>query len=324
MGWEIDQSTAASLPIVGKAARTRPRQRERTLAQQIWRERTAYLLILPAFLGYLVFWTYPVLFAFVASFAKYDNLQLVWRSDIFYNYARAFRDPTVRQAFLNVVRYTSLTLGVGQVLALTLALALNSLRRGTGTYRTIYYIPVVTSVVAVATIFRWLFGSDAFGPANLLLNAVMGLGPVRWLWEPKLVIPIIALVSIWMGLGFNAIIWMAGLKAIPPEFYEAARIDGASNWRQFWSITLPLLKPVTVFQVVMGFIGSMKEFGLVLTITDGGPGGASMTPVLMIYKYGFTRLQMGYASALAFLLTLVLIAATVLQFRLYGKTETYE
>jgi len=216
VGWETDRSTAPSLPVVGIAARTRQRRGERTLAQQVWRERTAYLLILPAFLGYLVFWTYPVLFAFVASFAKYDNLQLVWRSDILYNYARAFRDPMVRQAFLNVVRYTSLTLGVGQVLALTLALALNSLRRGTGTYRTIYYIPVVTSVVAVATIFRWLFGSDAFGPANLLLSAVTGLGPVRWLWEPKLVIPIIALVSIWMGLGFNAIIWMAGLKAIPP------------------------------------------------------------------------------------------------------------
>ena len=316
--WKMDQSRATPLPVV------RQTRRERTLAQRIWQERTAYLLILPAFLGYLVFWTYPVLFAFVASFAKYDNLRMAWRSDVLYNYARAFRDPMARQAFLNVLRYTSLTLGVGQVLALVLALALNSLRRGTGTYRTIYYIPIVTSVVAVATIFRWLFGGDAFSPANLLLMALTGLGPIRWLWEPNLVIPIIALVAIWIGLGFNAIIWMAGLKAIPPEFYEAARIDGATDWHQFWSITLPLLKPVAVFQVVMGFIGNMKEFGLVLTMTDGGPGGASMTPVLMIYKYGFTRLQMGYASALAFLLTLVLITATVLQFRLYGKTETYE
>ena len=315
---------AVPLSAADKRVFKQSTRRKNTLKQRIWRERTAYLLILPALLGYLVFWTYPVLFAFVASFTKYDNLRMVWQSDIFYNYARAFRDPMARQAFFNVLRYTSLTLGVGQVLALILALALNSLRRGTAVYRTIYYIPIVTSVVAVAAIFRWLFGGDAFSPVNQFLKALTGLGPVRWLWEPNLVIPIIALVSIWMGLGFNAIIWMAGLKAIPPEFYEAARIDGATNWRQFWSITLPLLKPVAVFQIVMGFIGSMKEFGLVLTMTDGGPGGASMTPVLMIYKYGFARLQMGYASALAFLLTLILITATILQFRLYGKTETYE
>ena len=117
---------------------------------------------------------------------------------------------------------------------------------------------------------------------------------------------------------------MAGLKAIPNEFYEVAMIDGASSWRQFRSITLPLLKPVFIFQTVMGFIGGMKEFGLPLVLTQGGPGFASTTPSLLIYVYGFQQFQMGYASAVAFLLTILLIAASLVQFRLYGKTESYE
>jgi multiple sugar transport system permease protein len=300
-------------------------QARASLLQRIWKERTAYLLIAPAMLGYLIFWTYPVLFAFVASFTKYDNFTMQALEHPLYNYERALvRDPMVRRAFLNVLEYVAITLVIGQSCSLCLALALTNLRRLVGFYRTIYYIPIVTSVVTVATIFRWLFGSDPSSPMNLILRAAFGLKPIRWLWEPALVIPIIAAVSIWLGLGFNTIIWMAGLKAIPPEYYEVAMIDGASAWRRFWSITLPLLKPVTIFQVVLGFIGGMKEFGLVLVMTDGGPGGASNTPVLLIYKYGFRNLQMGYASALAFLLTVVLIAATILQFKIYGQATTYE
>jgi ABC-type sugar transport system permease subunit len=183
---------------------------------------------------------------------------------------------------------------------------------------------VVTSVVTIATIFKWLFGGDRYAPVNQILKSMFGMEPVRWLWEAELVIPIIAAVAIWLGMGFNTIIWMAGLKAIPNEYYEVAMIDGASSWRQFWSITLPLLKPVIIFQTVMGFIGGMKEFGLPLVLTAGGPGFASTTPSLLIYVYGFQQFQMGYASAIAFLLTFLLIAASLVQFRLYGKTESYE
>jgi multiple sugar transport system permease protein len=244
------------------------------------------------------------------------------------NYHRAlFRDPFTKRALLNVLEYVVITLGLGQIASLTIALALNSLRRGVALFRTIYYIPIVTSVVTVATIFRWLFGGDPSSPMNVILKTLIGVGPIRWLREPLLVIPLIGVVSIWIGLGFNAIIWMAGLKAIPNEYYEVATIDGASGWRQFWSITLPLLKPVITFQFVMGFIGGMKEFGLPLVMTTGGGGGISLsaiTPVLLVYKAGFTSFEMGYASAVAFLLTLLLIVATILQFRLYGKSEAYE
>ena len=323
MSTRVEQTAVRVIPGERARAYARPRP---SLWQRIWKERSAYLFILPAILGYLIFWTYPVLFAFVASFTRYDNFTMRPLPHLLDNYHRALvRDPVAKRALLNVLEYTLLTLGIGQSLALTLAMALNSLRRGVGFYRTLYYIPIVTSIVTVGTVFRWLFGGDASNPVNLILKTLTGLGPVRWLWEPLTVIPVISVVAIWLGLGFNTIIWMAGLKAIPPEYYEVATIDGASAWRQFWSITLPLLKPVIIFQVVMGIIGGMKEFGLPLVMTGGTlTTQYAMTPVLMIYNYGFARFQMGYASALAFLLTLLLIIATIIQFRLYGRTESYE
>jgi len=299
--------------------------RKKTLWRSIWKERFTYLIIAPAFLSYLIFFFYPIGFAFVTSFTRFDAFQIQALPNIFDNYHRAIvRDPLAKTSLLNVFKYVVITLGVGQSCALILALALNSLKRGTAFYRTVYYFPMITSVVTIATIFRWLFGSDPSAPINTILRLLFDMEPIRWLWESKLVIPIIAVIAIWCGLGFNTIIWMAGLKAIPPEYYEVARIDGASNWRQFWSITLPLLKPVMLFQVVMGFIGGMKEFGLPFVLTQGGPAGASTTPVLLVYQYGFQNLQMGYASALAFLLAFLLIIASLVQFRIYGKSEAYD
>ena len=299
--------------------------RKRSIWNQIWREKVSYLLLLPAFISYFLFFAYPVVFAFFASFTNYDAFTMKALPNIFDNYHRAIiRDPYAKRAFLNVLEYVVITLLGGQTLALLLAMALNNLRKGVAFFRTIYYLPMVTSVVTVATVFKWLFGGDQASPINLILKTLFDLSPVRWLYEEALVIPIIGMIAIWLGIGFNTIIWMAGLKAIPTEYYEVATIDGASSWNKFWSITLPLLKPVIIFQVVMGFIGGMKEFGLPLVLTQGGPSGASMTPVLMVYQYGFTNLQMGYASAIAYLLTIFLIAATVIQFRLFGKTESYE
>jgi multiple sugar transport system permease protein len=299
--------------------------KKRTLWQKIWKEKVAYILLLPAFISYFVFFAYPVIFAFVASFTNYDAFTMRALPNIFDNYNRAIiRDPVTKKALINVVEYVILTLFFGQALSLILAMALNGLRKGVAFFRTVYYIPMVTSVVTVATIFKWLFGGDASSPINLIIKTLFDLSPIRWFYEPTIVIPLIAMIAIWLGIGFNTIIWMAGLKAIPIEYYEVATIDGANGRQKFWSITLPLLKPVLIFQVVMGFIGGMKEFGLPLVLTQGGPSYASTTPVYMVYNYGFLNLQMGYASALAYLLTVILIAATVIQFRLFGKTESYE
>jgi len=304
--------------IVPAMAKPKP-----SILQRIWKERSAYLLILIPVLGFIVFFAYPVGVALVGSFAKFDNFTMVWRADLLYNYRRAFRDPMVGRSMVNAFYLFAISWTGSQVCSLVLALAINSVRRGLGFFRTLYYIPIVTSVVTVATIFRWLFGGDPSSPINQIIGT-FGVSPIRWLWEPNMVIPVIGSIAIWLGLGFNIVIWTAGLKGIPAEYYEVARLDGATAWRQFWAITLPLLKPVIIFQAVTGFIGGMKEFGLVFTMTNGGPSGASTTPVLMIYNYGFSQLQMGYASAIAWLLSAFLLVATVLQFRLFGRTETYD
>lgn len=301
------------------------RGKQKTLWQRIWKERFTYLIISPVFISYIIFFFYPIGFAFVTSFTRFDAFTIEPLPNILDNYHRAIiRDQMARKSLINVIKYVILTLGAGQTFALILALSLNSLKKGVGFFRTLYYFPMITSVVTVATIFRWLFGSDPSAPINAVLKALFGLESTRWLWEASLVIPIISLIAIWCGLGFNTIIWMAGLKAIPPEYYEVARIDGASSWRQFWSITLPLLRPVMLFQLVMGFIGGMKEFGLPYVMTQGGPAGASLTPVLLVYQNGFENLQMGYASALAFLLAFLLIIASLIQFKIYGKSEAYD
>lgn len=312
----------STLSNTGNIARGTAKAKE-NLFKQIWKERTAYLLIMIPVLGFLVFFAYPVVIAFIGSFAKFDNFSMVWRADFLYNYRRVFRDPMAGRSLINALYLFAISWTGSQLCSLLLAIAINGIRRGVGFFRTLYYIPIVTSVVTVATVFRWLFGGDPSGPLNQML-AVIGLSPVRWLWEPTLVIPVIGSISIWLGLGFNIVIWSAGLKGIPAEYYEVARLDGASGWQQFWAITLPLLKPVVIFQAVTGFIGGMKEFSLVLTMTQGGPSGASTTPVLMIYQYGFQQLQMGYASALAWLLSAFLLVATLLQFKLFGKVDTYD
>jgi multiple sugar transport system permease protein len=315
--------TTETLAIVDDYRPVLPKKR--SVWQKMWREKVSYLLLLPAFISYFVFFAYPVVFAFIASFTNYDAFTMRALPNIFDNYNRAIiRDPVTKRALLNVVEYVVLLMIFGQSLSLILALGLNNLKKGVGFFRTIYYLPMVTSVVTVATIFKWLFGGDASSPVNLIIKTLFDLSPVRWFYEPTLVIPLITMIAVWLGIGFNTIIWMAGLKAIPTEYYEVATIDGANGWQKFWSITVPLLKPVLLFQVVMGFIGGMKEFGLPLVLTQGGPAYASTTPVYMVYNYGFLNLQMGYAAALAYLLTVILIAATVVQFKLFGKTESYE
>jgi ABC-type sugar transport system permease subunit len=297
----------------------------KNLWQRIWEERWAYVFILPKVISFVVFFAYPAIFAFYSSFFRFDNFNLMpLKGGPLYNYQRALRDPTLRRAFLNVIELFVLTFLGTQTLSLFIAVLLNGLKRFVTVFRTIYYIPVITSIVVVSTLFRWLLRSDQAGVINLVLYKLTGLGPVRWLWEEWLVIPAIAFVSVWTGLGWSIIIWTAGLKGIPREFYEAAVVDGATRWQQFWGITLPMLKPIILYQVVMGLIGGMRAFGYNFTMTNGGPGVASMTPVLMIYNYGWLRMQQGYASAVAYVLAVVILLMTIVQFRLFGSFETYD
>jgi len=295
-----------------------------TLWKRMWASRWMYVFVAPPIISFFLFFIYPAIFAFYSSFFQFNHFRFTPLSNPWDNYARALRDPQVRRGFLNVLELFVLSFFPGQILSLFIAVLLNNLKRFTGLFRTIYYLPMVTSTVVVSALFRWIMRNDASGFANVLLKTFTGLGPIRWLWTEALVVPSIALISIWSGVGGAVIIWTAGLKGIPKELYEAATIDGANRWRQFWGVTLPMLKPIALYNTVLGFIGGMKAFGLNLVLTGGGPGYASTTPVLIVYQYGFLRLQMGYASAVAYLLSIILMAISILQFKWFGNIEIYD
>jgi multiple sugar transport system permease protein len=298
------------------------------LCRRLWAGRQAYLFLAPPVIAFFVFVAYPAAFALYASFFKFNNLKLTPLDAPFDNYARALRDPLVQRAFLNVLELFFISFAVGQTLSLLIAVLLDSLNRMVILFRTIYYLPMVTSVVIVGALFRFLLRQDASGPANVMLSKLFGIGPIRWLTEESLLIPSVALVTIWATVGGNVIIWTAGLKGVPREVYEAATLDGVSPWRQFWGVTLPMLKPIAIYQAVLGFIGGMKAFGLNYTMvpqneTTMAPT-CGATPVLLIWQYGFRRMQMGYASAVAYLLSFSILAVSALQLRLYGEADVYD
>jgi multiple sugar transport system permease protein len=273
-----------------------------------------------------------VIFAFYASFFKFNNFVFKPLASPLDNYTRALKDPMLRRAYVNVLELFALSFVGSQTLSLFLAVLLSKLKHLVGLFRTVYYFPIVTSVVVISAIFRWFLRGDYTGVVNSMLIALTGMEPVRWLKDSTWMIPSVSLVSIWAGVGGSMIIWTAGLKGVPNELYEAAQIDGANGWRQFWGVTLPMLKPVLMYQLVLGFIGGMKAFGYNLVLLGEGtnyfgvgmPPTEGITPVLVVYQYGFGRMQMGYASAVAFLLSIVIFAVTLLQFKLFGNTDLYD
>jgi multiple sugar transport system permease protein len=306
---------------------------QRRARQPWWRKMRAdarwYLFVAPPVIGFLVFYAYPTVFAVYASFFKFNNFKFAPLANPLDNYVRAITDPVVHRAFLNVIEMFVITFVGGQILSLLVAVLVNTLRSLEGFFRTVYYLPMVTSVVVVSAVFKWFLRSDASGLVNVVVKGITGVGPVRWLWDEWLMIPSVSLASIWASVGGSMIVWTAGLKGLPEEIYEAAEIDGASAWRQFWGVTLPLLKPVAMYQAVLGFIGGMKAFALNKVMLPVSPSvnmppTAGTTPVLLVYVYGFGRLQMGFASAVALLLSVVILLISLVQFRLFGSAEVYD
>jgi multiple sugar transport system permease protein len=320
---------AAVPPLVRHRSPRGDRKRRTGFWHRLWAGRLAYAFLAPPVIAFIVFLAYPAIFSMYSSFFNFNNVKFTPLDTPWENYTRALGDRIVRRAFLNVLELFAITFIVGQVLSLLIAVLLNGLKRLVGLYRTIYYLPMVTSVVIVGALFKFLLRGDPAGPLNLILNKLIGMEPVRWLSEEALMIPAVAMATIWASVGGNVIIWTAGLKGVPREIYEAATIDGANRWRQFWGVTLPMLKPIVMYQAVLGFIGGMKAFGFNFTMITPGertgvPTAGGITPVYLIYHYGFRRLQMGYASAVAYLLSLVILAISVLQFRFFGDPDIYD
>lgn len=268
-----------------------------------------YVSISPWLIGFVIFTVGPLLASVYYSFTQWTITRPPeWIGAE--NYVRMFtRDPLFWQALKVTVLYVLLSLPLKLVAGLGLSLLLNMKLRGMNVYRTVFYIPAVISGVAISLMWMWLLQPDT-GVINTLLSMVGIQGP-GWFWDPNWALPSVALMGIW-SVGGSAIIYLAGLQNIPPHLYEAGMLDGANSWKRFWRITLPLLTPTIFFLLVIELIDAFKIFTQAFVITKGGPLKATYFYLYYFYEEAFQNFNMGYASALAIVLMVVIMAATLL------------
>lgn len=286
----------------------------------------AYLFLLPNIVGFIVFTAGPVLASLAISLFSWNLLNPpVWLG--LGNYTSLFSDTDFLNSLKHTLQYTLGSVPLGMLLSLLLAVALNQKIRGIGIYRTIYFVPVVSSLVAVSLMWRWMYNPTA-GILNHLLNQVfdflhLSINPPDWLQSTTWAMPAIIIMSVWKGVGYNMVIYLAGLQGIPTSLYEAAEIDGASAISKFFKITLPLLTPTTFFVLIISLINSFQVFEQTYIMTRGGPARATVTTVYYIYQNGFQWYKMGYASAVAWVLFAIIMVLTLLQWRYQDKWVFY-
>jgi multiple sugar transport system permease protein len=306
----------------------------------------AYLFLAPALAIIGLFKIFPAFLAIYISLFRWDVVQGAFRG--LDNYADIlFANPTRAEQFWRSLSTTFtfaiLTVPVTMAAALTIAFLLFKPIRGRGIYRTLFYLPYVTSLVAASTIFSYVF-HPTYGVVNYALGLI-GIGPQSWLIEPhglfeliassagialpewaagpSLALIVVAVFSVWHFFGFQVVIFMAGLGNISPEYYEAARLDGASERQLFTKITLPLLSPTTFFVFTIAMIGTLRAFESIYVLTNGGPLDTTRTTTMLVFRTFFQQTQLGLGSAMAFLLTLVILAFTLFQFRVLGRRVHY-
>lgn len=301
---------------VGKGnARTAPpvatqgRRRKRGITNQNWFWPAVFLA--PALIGFGVFTAYPTVASLVISFADWDLLTPIkwvgWR-----NYVELVQDPTAIKVFVNTVIFTVVTVPTLLIVPFFLAVALNQKIRFVRFFRAAFFLPVISSMVAMSMVWQWMYNAD-FGLVNWFLS-LFGVDGPSWLSDSHWALVSVVLTSIWKSLGFNMVLFLAGLQGIPDYYYEAAELDGAGWWQRTRSITIPQLAPTTLLVSVMTVISSFQVFDQVVIMTDGGPNHSSSVLVHYIYQEAFKFFQMGYASALGWGLTIFVLLLTLIQF----------
>jgi ABC-type sugar transport system permease subunit len=275
----------------------------------------------PSLLGVTVFLVVPVIVLFVISFLNWDLLTPATAAG-FENYLNIFRYDGAGHSLGVTFYYVLLNIPLQTVLALGLALLLNSKRKGMGLYRVLYVAPYLSTPVATAVIWYWVF-DPKLGAVNALLAHVGITGP-QWLSSSAWAMPVVALVNIWQYVGYNMLFFLAGLQAIPRQLYEAADLDGAGKWKQFFRISLPLLNSTTLFVLVTGVIGSFQVFDTLYVLTQGGPGNSTEVLNLRIYQVAFTDFRLGEAAAMSVLLFGVILMFSIGQFLFFKNRVTYE
>jgi len=282
---------------------------------------TGYLFLLPYLVVFLIFLAGPVASAFVTAFVEWELLRGTYRFIGLENFQLIMEDDLFWIAMGNSLYFALMTTAGNTVLALCAALALKGVRRGHTLYRVVMYAPVVLSISVIGVIFQRLLAP--FGLLNSALEGV-GIEGFNYLTDPNLVLPSLSLTTIWWGFGFPMLIFLAALYAVPDVLYEAARIDGAGRRAILRHITLPLIRPALLFIIVTQFIAHIQVFGQPYIMTnEGGPGYASYTIVLHIYRNAFRYYHMGYAGAMALVLGVVMFLLALVQFRLLGRYTEY-
>ncbi|MFN8488040.1 MAG: sugar ABC transporter permease [Caldilineaceae bacterium] len=278
-----------------------------------------YLFISPFILGFLLWFVAPTITSIWMVFQDW-NMMSPPRFIGLENFSTMFHDELFWQALKVTAIYTLLSIPLGTVLAFSVALLMNTKVRGINIFRTLYYLPVVVPAVAGSILWAWMLNTE-FGFLNILLRAV-GLPKVRWLVDPNLALLSLTLVSLW-GIGSTMVIYLAGLQGVPELYYEAAEIDGAGRWAKLRHITIPLMSPVILFNLITGIIGSFQVFTAGYLITGGGPDNATLFYVLHIYRTGFKNFHMGQAAALSWVLFVIIVALVALIFKSIGGSIYY-
>lgn len=296
-----------------------PKNKRKNKFKKEWMK--GYFFILPNFIGFLLFTGLPILMGLIISFTNYDGFQTFDFVGL-KNYAKLFTDEYFKVSLVNNILYTAVTVPCTILIALLLAVALNAGIKGTGLFRTMFFFPNISSMVAVGIVWSMIFHPTR-GPLNLFLYNLGIQNPPQWLVSSSTALISVMIVAIWKQSGYYMVMILAGLQSIPAQLYEAAKIDGASGLKRFFHITLPMLSPTMFMVTILSLISSFQVFDLISIMTEGGPGRATNVLVYRIYQEGFKYLNFGYASAMAYFLFLIILVITLIQFRGQKKWVTY-
>ncbi len=297
------------------------RRRTRTFRRLL----PVYLFILPGMALFLLWTLYPMLDALVMSFFQWNpNPAATSPFNGLGNYTQALSDPIFWRAFSNVLSYTVITVAGQMALGLAVALLLNRKLFARGLFRALFYLPVVTSWVVVSIAFAFLFSSP-FGPVDWFFGDVLHLIPDTqiWLGSTTLALPTLMILGVWKGIGWNMVIFLAGLQSIPAELYEAARVDGANSWILFRYITLPLLRPVITFATVILTMGGFGTFIPMFVLTQGGPLHSTETLLTYAYTNAFQEFNFGYAAAITYIFAIFVFLLAIVQIRVMQRKVEY-
>ena len=285
------------------------------------RNRVGYVCLIPSFLHLSFFILFPILFSLFLSFHRWDMMSKAKPFVGIGNYIEVLTSETFQISMLNTVYYSVGHIPLLIVTALTLALLLNRDIPGKAVYRVSFYIPVITPIVAASIIWMWLYEPN-YGIVNFLLRIFGIVGP-PWLKDPTWAMPAVIIMRVWKNAGFYMVIYLAALQGIPVSYYEASRIDGASWWAQIRYITVPLLLPTTFFILVISLIRSFQVFTQIFVMTQGGPLESTTVVVYYLFVEAFTNFRMGLASAVAYVIFVVILSLTLIQWRWFGRDSEF-